>query len=83
MIFNSRFTQEGEENPAEGTGLMAISYMLMKQMHGDIRVKAGWGQHLYHQTLRSQASSMEEAELPAAENGSQERRVSEYTAGRG
>ncbi|MFR2691578.1 MAG: sensor histidine kinase [Enterocloster bolteae] len=72
MIFNS-FTQEGRKKSEsqKGTGLgMAISYMLMKQMHGDIRVESrlGSGSTFTIEFLRSsqtEASSMEEAEQPA------------------
>ena len=76
VIFNS-FTQEGrrKSESQKGTGLgMAISYMLMKQMHGDIRVESRLGSGStftieFPAVITDEASSMEEAELPAAENG--------------
>ena len=76
VIFNS-FTQEGRKKSEsqKGTGLgMAISYMLMKQMHGDIRVESRLGSGStftieFPAVITDEASSMEEAEQPAAENG--------------
>lgn len=75
VIFNP-FTQERSKNPEsqKGTGLgMAISYLLMKQMKGDIRVesKLGSGSTFiieFPAAITDEASCMEEAGQPVTEN---------------